>query len=202
LQGHLIEPQVTNQELAGWPSADVNVLAREWSAWPAGLKCSLAEGDVNELFARAFDDYSAESDRSLQRTMAGMDYTTRLVEGVMGSSQRASTDYMDISGKSLNPARWYQERVEEHLSEQQQALTTGQSLEVRLILAGGAIILPTWFGYHGPDMLIVDGINEEGRTVRVLLPYTTAQIVFTIVDQAADPRRPAIGFQRRSPDQG
>ena len=118
----------------------------------------------------------------------------------MGSNQGGAMDYLGVSDNRLNPARWYHDRIEQHLSEQQEELQEGQSLDVRLILANGSAVFPTWFGYHGPDMLIVDGVNEHGQTVRVLLPYTTAQLIIAVVDSAQTERRPAIGFQRTSPE--
>ena len=200
LGGHMMEPKPTYQELAAWPGGDLAVLAREWSAWPSGLNRSLPEGDVESLFAQAFDDFSAESDRSLQKAMSAFGQTTRIAEDVMGSSQGAAMNYLEVPGNRLNPARWYHDRIEQHLSEQQQELHEGHSLDVRLILANGSAVFPTWFGYHGPDMLIVDGMSEQGRTVRVLLPYTTAQLVIAVVDSAETERRPAIGFQRPLPE--
>jgi hypothetical protein len=47
-------------------------------------------------------------------------------------------------------------------------------------------------------MLVIDGVDQYGRTVRVLAAHTNVQIILTRIEGGDAPRRPLIGFQPRT----
>jgi hypothetical protein len=96
-----------------------------------------------------------------------------------------------------NMADWYQERIEEQISDYLDELKNGEKLAVSVILNNGQQIQPTWFGYHNPNMLIIDGVDENQRNVRILVPHTSTQILMTVVPEDTSDDYPRIGFQAR-----
>jgi hypothetical protein len=107
-----------------------------------------------------------------------------------------SLDYLSHSDHQLNPAKWFTERIELQMTEVQGELPQGERLVVRVLLADGTVMYPEWFGYHGPDMLVIEGKDQKGDWTRVLLSYTTAQLALAAVPaEEADRDRPPVGFQ-------
>jgi hypothetical protein len=107
-----------------------------------------------------------------------------------------SLDYLSHSDHQLNPAKWFTERIELQMTEVQEELPEGERLVVRVLLADGTVVYPQWFGYHGPDMLVIEGQDQKAEWIRVLLPYTTAQLAFSAVASSEGDRDPPqVGFQ-------
>jgi hypothetical protein len=46
-------------------------------------------------------------------------------------------------------------------------------------------------------MLIIDGVDENQRNVRILVPHTSTQILMTVVPEDTSDDYPRIGFQAR-----
>lgn len=96
----------------------------------------------------------------------------------------------------LNPAEWFQERLEKEITETQDALPEGQVLDVTVILRDGSKVKATWFGFWRPDMMRVEGVDEQGREVKVVMHYAALEVVIRTVDAApGDVKKPRIGFQ-------
>jgi len=97
----------------------------------------------------------------------------------------------------VNPAEWFQERLEKEITKAQNALQDGQVLDVIVILRDGSKLWPTWFGYWGPDMIRVEGTNEHGREVEVVMHYSAMEVVIGAADAppGGGAKKRAIGFQ-------
>ena len=63
-----------------------------------------------------------------------------------------------------------------------------------MLLINGEVLFPSWFGYHGPDMLVIEGKDGEGRPMRVLAPYTSTQVTIR-AEPTGETKRPTLGFQ-------
>jgi len=95
-------------------------------------------------------------------------------------------------------ADWYVERIEQQIAEFRANLQPGDQMAVVVVLNDGQRILPTWFGYHNPNMLVIDGEDQKGRDVRLLVAHTNVQIVLTRIEEGDELTSPMIGFQPRT----
>lgn len=97
--------------------------------------------------------------------------------------------------------QWFQERIERQIASFQKHLNhhpPQRYVLASVILPSGREIEARWFGYHGPDMLVVEGFDEGGRECRVLAPQTSVHILLTAVAPSEPEKaRPTIGFQDR-----
>jgi len=69
-----------------------------------------------------------------------------------------------------------------------------------VVLNDGSRIRASWFGYHNPNMIIVEGIDHLGNEVKLLLPHTNVQIVLIKVKKSDCEQKRVIGFQTRTPE--
>jgi hypothetical protein len=93
-------------------------------------------------------------------------------------------------------ADWYHERIEKQIREFEEALAEDESVLVTLPLNDGSCITVTWFGYHNPNMIIAEGLDQEGQETKVLLPQTEVQVVIKKVGRVQG-KKEQIGFQSR-----
>lgn len=84
LHAHLAAATLSYEEFSGWPAADIEALARDWSSWHAGLDSRLPEGDTAGAFAEAFDKYSAVSAEQHERLLAPVRAYQELQERALG----------------------------------------------------------------------------------------------------------------------
>lgn len=97
----------------------------------------------------------------------------------------------------LGRASFFQERIEQQVKKALSTLAPDEALSVVLVLPDGERIDATWFGYHDPNMLIVDGTNRANNHVRILLPHTSACLVLTWEKKAQKDGTRPIGFESR-----
>ncbi|SRR6266511_3151278 len=92
----------------------------------------------------------------------------------------------------LNPGEWLQERLEKEIAKAEEALPDGKVLDVTVILRDGSTVRPTWFGFWG-----VEGIDERGRKVKVVMHYSALEVVIGTADAppSGEKRKRSIGFQ-------
>lgn len=110
------------------------------------------------------------------------------------------TDDGGVTGRRLNPAKWFVERIEEHIGEAQRE-RPADIVFARAILPGGQRIQVSFFGYHGPDMLILHGYDQAGHECRVLAAYSAVHILVEFaVNEPAKARPTMIGFQTSGAD--
>jgi len=94
-------------------------------------------------------------------------------------------------------ADWYHERIEKHINEFSNELTDEEDLSVTVILSDGTNIKATWFGYHNPNMITVEGVDGAGNKAKALLSHTNIQILLTKIKKIKDQKRTILGFQQR-----
>ena len=95
-------------------------------------------------------------------------------------------------------ADWFVERIDEQIADFTRDLKPGEQMDVVVVLNDGQRIRPTWFGYHNPNLLIIDGTDQHGRDVCLLVPHTNVQILMTLIEAGDVVQRPTIGFQART----
>ena len=91
--------------------------------------------------------------------------------------------YSEIDLKKYERAEWYQERIEIQISDFEKDLKKDEKMAVTVVLANGFSIAATWFGYHNPNMIIVEGIDGNGRHTKALIPQSSVQIILTAVTE-------------------
>ncbi|MFV2044213.1 MAG: hypothetical protein ACC700_13400 [Anaerolineales bacterium] len=96
-------------------------------------------------------------------------------------------------------ADWYHERIHTQLNRFVESLSDDETYTSKVVLQSGEVIVPSSFGYHNPNMLVVNGRDENGNEVVLLCPHWSAQIVFTKIKKAdlAEPEQRPLGFQVR-----
>ena len=94
-------------------------------------------------------------------------------------------------------ADWYHERIELQIKELSKEIDSKSEIIATVVLNDGSRIQATWFGYHNPNMLVIDGIDASGNEVRILAPHTNIQIILIVrkIKEVKSQRR--IGFQTR-----
>lgn len=98
-------------------------------------------------------------------------------------------------------AEWFHERIQNQIEDFTAELNDDEDLLASVVLPGGEEITATWFGYYNPNMLIVDGIDRNGRRVRILVGHTEIHVLLRGVPKVPDKVNP-IGFQKRESDEG
>jgi hypothetical protein len=93
-----------------------------------------------------------------------------------------------------NHAKWMHERLMRQIAEFEASLNSEEEVGARLVSAAGE---PPFHienvSYWGPDMLMFQGKNADGRPVMLLQHYTQLSVLLVAMrKQRAEPRR--IGF--------
>jgi hypothetical protein len=105
---------------------------------------------------------------------------------------------LDAAGRALahksDPSNWTRERLKRQIKEFEGNLDAEH--EVGMCLAMG----PTGHAFHlenigswGPDMIILDGRDPEGKPVQLLQHYTQVSLLLTALPRVHEPAR-RIGF--------
>lgn len=94
--------------------------------------------------------------------------------------------------------KWFEARIRVAIKDFAREIPKGSLVRATVILPGGREILATWFGYHGPDMLIVHGFDDQQRDTRVLVVHSAVHIVLTAVSGEEKKGLRPIGFQSQS----
>lgn len=104
-----------------------------------------------------------------------------------------------IRSSSLPPmAKEYHNRIEAQISDFAEGLADDEIVAAEVILNDGRTMRATWFGYHNPYMIIVDGLDAKGRAVRALVPMQNIQIILMKVKKGQQRKSRTIGFQPRN----
>ncbi len=110
------------------------------------------------------------------------------------------SEYMPMipSPPMLGPmASDYHDRIKKQINEFAESLAEDEAVSASVILSNGQVLTATWFGYHNPYMIVVEGVDARGSEVRALIPMQSIEIVLSRAkksEQAQPLRR--IGFQR------
>src|SRR3990172_2134317 len=96
-------------------------------------------------------------------------------------------------------ADWYHERIYTPLKQFRERLTPDETYTTQVVLNNGKVVFPRSIGYHNPDMLIADGWDEDNNEVVLLVPPSSAQIIFTRKRKAdlTERQRQPLGFHMR-----
>jgi hypothetical protein len=86
-------------------------------------------------------------------------------------------------------------RIENQITSYAANLEVDEAYGVHALLKDGTRISATWFGYHNPYMVIIEGTNDKRQSVRLLLHMNEVQIVLIKDKKDVFKDRPAIGFQ-------
>lgn len=97
-------------------------------------------------------------------------------------------------------AEWCHECIEQEINELYVNLKDDEKLAVNVVLQGGTLVSAIWFGYRNPNLIIVEGHDIEGRTVRLLIPQNQIQLMMTVIKEVPESDYPKIGFQARFTD--
>jgi hypothetical protein len=107
-----------------------------------------------------------------------------------------------LSGGAARSAASSHERIEQQVRDFARTLADTHHVLASVFLPGGHQIIATWFGYQEPDMLVVDGTDERGRNVRLLVGNANVHIVLTAIKRLPDRPSSEIVFQSRSDPRG
>ena len=100
---------------------------------------------------------------------------------------------------AASSAASFQARIEQQIADFGRGVPDTHYLLASVFLPGGHQIIATWFGHQEPDMLIVEGTDERGRQVRLLVSSSQLHIVLAPVKRMADRPVQEIKFQPRTP---
>ena len=99
------------------------------------------------------------------------------------------------------PARYLADevvdRVERHLKDVLDDLKEDETVSVVVPLADGTRITTRFFGYRNPNLIIVDGSDQNGIETHALIAHTAIQIIIRVLKKQADQPKATIGFQPR-----
>jgi hypothetical protein len=86
---------------------------------------------------------------------------------------------MLVPDKSHMYASGYVERIEKHLNEFTDDLEDDETFLLKVLLNDGSIFIPTYFRYHNPHMVLVEGHDSNGNESLALLNQNDIQIIIT-----------------------
>ncbi len=92
---------------------------------------------------------------------------------------------------SLNPAELFYKKLLHHIKRAEATLQQGEALHVVHAGPSGPCDVEN-IGYHGADMLILDGVNDAGSKCRLLVHLYVVNLAVTTMKQLGPRRR--IGF--------
>jgi hypothetical protein len=102
-----------------------------------------------------------------------------------------------LNANAVSSAVSFQERIEQQIADFRRGVPDTHYLLASVFLPGGHQIIASWFGHQEPDMLVVEGTDERGRQVRLLVSSTQLHIVLAAVKRMADRPVQEIQFQSR-----
>jgi hypothetical protein len=98
----------------------------------------------------------------------------------------------------------YVERIRGQIDDFEKELAADEVSVIEVVLPDRAVV-PYYFGYHNPDMVVIDGhITGSGRDVRLALPKHAVLLSlskYKASELADDPPQRTIGFQERPDDE-
>lgn len=133
---------------------------------------------------------------SLSDVMKSLNTTNSLnkMNEVMGLIQTPNIEIPRIPDHFNNPAKWTYMRLGEYIKDFENDLDNEHEIGARLVSFGQAIIFHIEsVGYHGPDIINFDGINEKGERVQLIQNISQLSVLLVAMKKLKDkPRR--IGF--------
>jgi hypothetical protein len=105
-----------------------------------------------------------------------------------------------IANPKRDLASDYVERIEEQIQDFQKTVEADETVVVQLFLPNLPPFFPFFFGYHNPDMVVVDAYDSgpSDREIRLLVPKGAVVVSlskYTAAELADEPPRRPIGFQ-------
>lgn len=101
--------------------------------------------------------------------------------------------YIDTMSHKL--ASGLVERIEEQIADFCDELKEDEAYAVYVLLKDGSRIFATFFGYHNPYLVIVEGTNDKRQETKLLIHMNEIQIVLIKDKKDVLKDRPKIGFQ-------
>ena len=89
----------------------------------------------------------------------------------------------------------YVYKIELEIKEFIDSLEEDETFILYVMLNNGSRITATWFGFHDPSLVIVEGRNDKDQFVTLLLHMIDVQIVLIRDKKDNIPKRSKIGFQ-------
>jgi len=93
----------------------------------------------------------------------------------------------------LNPVKWFYERLAKQIAKFEQTLKPNQSTALAHPMLGGVLDVRE-IGYHGPDMIVLRGVDSQGQPVWLVLHLSLVQLTITVVAQKPNQPERRIGF--------
>ncbi len=94
-------------------------------------------------------------------------------------------------------ANVFVENIENQIVEFTNELKADEAFAVYVLLNDGSRIFASWFGYHNPHLVIIEGTNDKKQEVKLLLHMNEVQIILIKDKKDNFKDRQKIGFQQK-----
>ncbi len=100
------------------------------------------------------------------------------------------------SNMTSHLASSFVERIENQVKEFSKTLKDDENYSIIVCLNNGNEIYANWFGYHNPYMIIIEGVNNNNDSLRLLIHMNTLQIILKKFKKEINTPRTIIGYQQ------
>lgn len=98
-----------------------------------------------------------------------------------------------VARQMFNPAASFYERLTKQVAKFEQTLTADEAVALWHPMVGGVLDVRQ-IGFHGPDMVVLRGVDSEGRSAWLLLHMNATQLTIKAVSKKRDQPERRIGF--------
>jgi hypothetical protein len=92
------------------------------------------------------------------------------------------------------PAKALYNRLEQQVKDFQDELKDGEAMQFIQTLAGGGVVNVQEIGYHGPDLMVLYGVDVQERRTTLLIHISQVALCLTAVPKDSPSAIRKIGF--------
>jgi hypothetical protein len=134
-----------------------------------------------------------EVKRDWQPKLAGSSTAPKFNFSKLAAVPRAARSI--VTGRNLTRVETLYTHIQEEIDTLRGQLSANEQPVVLFPTGLGATIQVGSIGYRNPDLLIVEGLDDNNQRTRILAQAGSAQFVLRVVSVAADAQQPAADFQ-------
>lgn len=105
------------------------------------------------------------------------------------------TDKRILSFLESHLASEYHKRIMDIVSDTEKEINNNEQIIVSVSDCFGNTVNAEFIGYYNPNIIFINGIDQDGKKTKLVVPYTSISIAISIHNIESNKQRHQIGFQ-------
>ena len=107
------------------------------------------------------------------------------------------TEWFEVTRESMIPesynwANWYVGQIKEEIEEIESKIENDEEINITIPIDSDFYIMPDWFGYRDPNLIIVKGKDHNNNPVTAFIPRTRFTVLLSIVKKENNKKKERI----------